>query len=174
MQRVTAVEEGLMIRAILTDVHGSLESLQNWEQKTRSFMRHLWLTNCKSLGDQLRSNSLGKVDDKRLSIDLTGLRQLLWFDENNEELDELKEELPDEIRWIDTSIMLVDALTKDMNSNDLRRIMKDSKWSIEATAEFQITKMAKEKYRKQKAEEKQRLKDAAQAEEHLRAGLLEE
>ena len=87
----------------------------------------------------LRSNSLGKVDDKRLSIDLTGLRQLLWFDENNEELDELKEELPDEIRWIDTSIMLVDALTKDMNSNNLPKAMKDSKWSIEAHAESQAT-----------------------------------
>jgi hypothetical protein len=121
----------------------------------------------------LRSNSLGKVDNKRLSIDLTILRQLLLFDENNEELDELKEELPYEFRWVDTSIMLVDALTKVMSSNDLRRIMKDSKWSMQATAESQITKMPKQKYRKQKKEEKQRLKEAAQAEEHLRAGLVE-
>jgi hypothetical protein len=51
--------------------------------------------------------------------------------------------------------------------------MKDSKWSMQATAESQITKMPKQKYRKQKKEEKQRLKEAAQAEEHLRAGLVE-
>lgn len=76
------------------------------------------------------------MDGKRLSIDLTGLRQL-WFDENNEELDEPRDGLPDEIRWIDKSIMLVDALTKDMNSNDLPEAMKDSKWSIEAHAESQ-------------------------------------
>jgi len=77
----------------------------------------------------VRGNSLGKVDGKRLSIYLTGLRQLLWllwFDENNEGLDALKDGLPDEIRWINKSIMLVDVLTKDMNSNDMRRIMKDS------------------------------------------------
>ena len=119
------------MRAILTDIHGSLESLDSWEQKTRSPLRNSWLTDCKSLG-----NSLGKVDGKRLSIDLTGLRQL-WFDENNEELDEPRDRLPDEIRWIDKSIMLVDALTKDMNSNDLPEAMKGSKWSIEAHAESQ-------------------------------------
>ena len=134
----SVVEEGLRVRAILTDIHGSLESLDSWEQKTRSPLRQLWLTDCKSLGDHLRGHSLGKVDGKRLSIDLTGLRQL-WFDESNEELDEPRDGLPDEIRWIDTSIMLVDALTKDMNSNNLPKAMKDSKWSIEAHAESQAT-----------------------------------
>ena len=66
---------------------------------------------------------MGKVDDKRLSIDIQTLRQLIWEDANEEEQDELRDDMPDVIQWIDTSKMLVDALTKDMNSSELRHTL---------------------------------------------------
>ena len=99
-------------------------SLKDWETKSRSFRQHIWITDCKSLEEHLKSDTMGKVDDKRLSIDIQTLRQLIWEDANEEEQDELRDDMPDVIRWIDTSKMLVDALTKDMNSSELRRTLK--------------------------------------------------
>ena len=61
--------------------------------------------------------------------------------------------------------MLVDALTKDMNENELRATLKEGHWSTIPTAEAQITKMKKQKYRREKAEDERRL-----AEEHVSAG----
>ena len=55
---------------------------------------------------------MNKVDDKRLSIDIQALRQLICGDADGEEQDELSGQLPDRIQWIDTSKMLVDALQK--------------------------------------------------------------
>ena len=166
----SAVEEGMRIRAIIADIKGQVPDLRDWENDSRRAMKHVWLTDCKSLEEHLRASSLGKVDDKRLSIDLESLRQLLWVTPEEEELDELPEDHPDVIHWIDTSIMLVDAMTKDMHTEDLRSCLQKAAWSLEPTAESQVTKMAKQKYRKMIAEEKQRLKAEEAEEAELRAG----
>ena len=166
----SAVEEGMRIRAIIADIKGQVPDLRDWENDSRRAMKHVWLTDCKSLEEHLRASSLGKVDDKRLSIDLESLRQLLWVTPEEEELDELPEDHPDVIHWIDTSIMLVDAMTKDMKTEDLRSCLQKAAWSLEPTAESQVTKMAKQKYRKMVAEEKQRLKAEEAEEAELRAG----
>ena len=104
------------------------------------------------------------MDDKRLSIDIQALRQLIWENAEGEEHDELNYQLPDLIQWVDTSKMFVDALAKDMNGKELRTTLKEGHWSTIPTAEAQITKMKKQKYRREKAEER-RL-----AEEHVSAG----
>ena len=78
---------------------------------------------------------------KRLSIDIIALRQLIWENAEGEELDDLSEDMPDIVEWIDTSKMLVDALTKDMNANDLRATLKEGLWNIEPTADAQVTKL---------------------------------
>ena len=69
---------------------------------------------------------MNKVDEKRFSIDIQAPGQQIWEDADGEEQDELHGQLPDIIQWIDTSKMLVDALTKDMNANELRAILKQS------------------------------------------------
>ena len=161
-----AIEEGIRVRGVLAEVHGKLPSLRNWEESTRSFKQHIWITDCKSLEEHLKSDTMNKVDDKRLSIDIQALRQLIWENAEGEEQDELTCQLPDIIQWVDTSKMLVDALTKDMNGNELRATLKEGHWSTIPTEEAQITKMKKQKYRREKAEERRQ----AAEEEELSAG----
>jgi hypothetical protein len=60
--------------------------------------------------------------------------------------------------------MLVDALTKDTNSQEMRDTLKEGIWSTIPTREAQITTMKKQKYRREKAEERR------QAAEELSAG----
>ena len=118
-----AVEEGMRLRAMLVDARGLLDR-RKWETSSRQQMQHLWLTDCKSLEDHLLSDSLTKTDDKRLPVDIAALRQLIWQNAQEEDQEELSSELPDQIRWIDTSKMLVDCLTKDMKTNYLRETLK--------------------------------------------------
>ena len=68
------------------------------------------ITDCKSLYDHLTSSSsVSKCEDKRVSIDLTILRQCM-------ECNKLK------IRWCPSQLMLADALTKDQwDPNELLR-----------------------------------------------------
>ena len=127
-------------------------------------MQHLWLTDCKSLEDHLLSDSLTKTDDKRLSVDIAALRQLIWQNADEEDQEELSAELPDQIRWIDTSKMLVDCLTKDMKTNYLRDTLKSGIYNIVPTAESEVTKLAKQKYRRMKS---QSLEQAEEVEEDV-------
>ena len=140
-----AVEEGMRLRAMLVDARGLLDR-RKWERSSRGQMQHLWLTDCKSLEDHLLSDSLMKTDDKRLSVDIAALRQLIWQNADEEDQEELSAEMPDQIRWIDTSKMLVDCLTKDMKTNYLRDTLKSGIYNIVPTAESEVTKLAKQKY----------------------------
>ena len=148
----TAVEEGMKTRAMITCCHNKLD-LKNWEDSSREFMQHVWLTDCRSLREHLCSATLAKTADKRLSVDLAALRQLIW-EKGGQETEELTIDHPDQIKWIDTSVMLVDCLTKDMSGNALRATMKSGYYDITPTAESEITKMAKQKWRKMQREKK--------------------
>jgi ribosomal protein L24 len=145
-----AIEEGMRLRALIAETHGELQSLKDWETKSRSFRQHIWITDCKSLEEHLKSDTMGKVDDKRLSIDIQTLRQLIWEDANEEEQDELRDDMPDVIQWIDTSKMLVDALTKDMKSSELRRTLETGVWNTVPSPEAQLIKLMKPKYRRER------------------------
>ena len=158
-----AVEEGMRLRAMLVDARGLLDR-RKWERSSRGQMQHLWLTDCKSLEDDLLSDSLTKTDDKRLSVDIAALRQLIWQNADEEDQEELSAELPDQIRWIDTSKMLVDCLTKDMKTNYLRDTLKSGTYNIVPTAESEVTKLAKQKYRRMKS---QSLEQAVEVEEDV-------
>ena len=102
-------------------------------------MKQLWITDCKSLEEHLQNDLLSKTQDKKLAIDLAALRQLVWQDENGNEVEELPGDLPDLKKWVDTSVMLVDALAKGMNGNHRRAC---------------LNKMKKQKYRMFKTQEK--------------------
>ena len=58
--------------------------------------------------------------------------------------------MPDQIRWINASKMLVDCLTQD-KPNVLRETLRSGIYNIEPTAESEITKLAKQKCRRMKA-----------------------
>ena len=59
-----------------------------------------------------------------MSVDIAALRQSIW-EKDGDEAEEITTEHPDQIRWIDASIMLVDSLTKDMNTNCIRASLKE-------------------------------------------------
>ena len=114
-------------------------------------MNHLWMTDCQSLHDHLTFPVLTKVSDKRLSIDLTAMRQILWELEDGELRDELGKKDPDQLRWIDTSTMLCDCLTKDMQSDDLRKAIETNVIDLQASDHSIMSKMMKQKQRRRKA-----------------------
>ena len=113
-------------------------------------MKHLWMTDCQSLHDHLTNPVLTKVSDKRLSIDLTAMRQILWELEDGELRDELGKQDPDQLRWIDTSTMLCDCLTKDMHADQLRQAIQTNVIDLQASDHSIMSKMMKQKQRRKK------------------------
>ena len=101
------VEESMRLRAALADAHGV--SLR---------------TDCNSLSDHPRNPTFTKCSDKRLSIDLGALRQMVWLTPDGELREEICSDQPDMVRWIDTSCMVADCLTKRMRSERLSECLR--------------------------------------------------
>ena len=106
-------------------------------------MGHIWLTDCESLYEHLASPRLNAIANKRLAIDLMALRQQIW-ERDGERTLEVDHSCGDYPRWIDTSVMLADPLTKSMVSDTLANTMMTGQWSMRPTAE---SLMIKEKNR---------------------------
>ena len=54
------------------------------------------------------------------------------------------------VRWIDTSCMIVDCLTKKMKTDVLLKLMKTGKLVLRPTPESQLLKLKKQKLRSAK------------------------
>ena len=80
-----AVEHGLRTRAAIVDVRGQL-NVRQWEETAAATMGHVWFTDCESLFAHLVSPNTKQIDNKRLAIDLSALKQLIW--DNNDDCDE--------------------------------------------------------------------------------------
>ena len=107
-------------------------------------MRHLWMTDCKSLEDHLTASTMGKTEDKRLSIDLSSLRQDLWT-MGKDELEMLHPtRFCDKVRWVDTSVMVVDCLTKVMPVGFLVDILMTGVYNITPDPESTLKKAKKQ------------------------------
>ena len=96
-----AVEHGLRTTAAIVDgsifVNGRKRLLQQWGL--------VQFTDCESLLAQSISPNTKQIDNKRLAIDLSALKQLIWKNLGDcvEEVGGSKGHYP---RWIDTSAML--------------------------------------------------------------------
>ena len=89
-----------------------------------------------------------------LSIDIQGLKQMLWEKSDGTSLDELLRENVAEnaIRWIDTSCMVVDCLTKKMKPDVVLKLADTGKLNLKPTVESEMLKLRKQKLRaKQRA-----------------------
>ena len=75
-----------------------------------------------------------QVDNKRLAIDLSALKQLIWEnrDDCDEEVDGSKGDYP---RWIDTSAMLADCSAKTMTSCRLTETLSTGTFDMRPTEE---------------------------------------
>ena len=80
---------------------------------------------------------------------------MLWEKSDGTNLDEL---LPEEaaenaVRWIDTSCMIVDCLTKRMKPDVMIKLMRAGRLSLRPTAESQLLKLRKQKLRASKKQQ---------------------
>ena len=116
---------------------------RNWEESACKTMGHIWLTDCESLYEHLASPRLNAIENKRLAIDLMALRQQIW-ERDGERTLEVDHSCGDYPRWIDTSVMLADPLTKSMSSETLVRTLMIGRFDMRPTAE---SLMIKEKNR---------------------------
>ena len=115
-------------------------------------MRHIWMSDCESLVAHLKNPRNERLYNVRLSIDIQGLKTMLWGKSDGTPLDDLMPEATCEnaVRWIDTSCMIVDCLTKRMDPSVLTRLMRTGTISLEATVESELSKLRKQKNRKAK------------------------
>ena len=138
---VGSVSEGERLRAAFADLYSSTRTIEQSK-------RHLWLTDCESLFSYLTNPIAAGTEDKRLEIDLEDLRQTLWEDPSGRPKDDITEDQIDKIRWIDTSTMLADPLTKLMKSDRLRDALVSSTVDLTPTTQSQIAKWMKQKQRR--------------------------
>ena len=72
--------------------------------------------------------------DKRLAVELLALRQLLW-ERNGITTESILTDSGDIIRWVDTSRMLADCLTKSMKCDVLREVLATGFYDMTPTKE---------------------------------------
>ena len=101
------------------------------------------MTDCDSLYEHLMSQRLNAIENKRLAVDLMALRQQIW-ERDGERTLEVDHSCGDYPRWIDTSVMLADPLTKSMSSETLVLTLMSGRFDMRPTAE---SLMIKEKNR---------------------------
>jgi hypothetical protein len=147
-QLTEVVEAADLIRAAIADAHGQLDHA-NWESSAASFCKSQWLTDCRSCEQSLHK-PVARGIDKRLGIELASLRQFLWRRRFHDLPDRrLLEQLPedsertDKCRWIDTTVMSCDCLTKSMPEDFLVKILDSNIWNTAQTAEAKAVKLRK-------------------------------
>ena len=145
---IRGTEAGCRIRAAIVDMKGDLD-FRRWEESASSQMGHVWLTDCDSLFEHLTSSRLNSIENKRLAIDLMALRQQIW-ERDSERTLEIDHSRGDYPRWIDTSVMLADPLTKAMNSEKLMNVMMTGQFDLRPTEESLMIKAKNRALRKGK------------------------
>lgn len=85
-------------------------------------------TDCRSLEESVNQSGLHTVGDKRLAIDLSGVRQQIWRLQGEEVGDPLlTDHLPANgtttLAWVNTEKMAADSLTKSMKPKTLTHVM---------------------------------------------------
>ncbi len=133
-----AVEAGTRVRACIVDMQGKLD-IRNWEESAAQAMGHCWMTDCESLYEHLMSQRLNSIENKRLAIDLKALRQYIW-ERNGDRTLEVDCSCGDYPRWIDTSVMLADPLTKAMKTDRLDATLRTGRFDLRPTAESLMIK----------------------------------
>ena len=100
--------------------------------------------------DYLVNTTAAGCEDKRLEIDLEGLRENLWEYPDGSIKDSIEEDQCDKPRWIDTSVMICDCLTKFGNEHFARPLitaMGSGVMDLTPTASSQLKKMRQQKAR---------------------------
>ena len=81
---LSGTEMGDRLRAIICACRGFLHDVRDWQSVGSEKMRHLWLSDCESLVSHLKNPKNERLENVRLSIDLQGLKQMLWEERRRE------------------------------------------------------------------------------------------
>ena len=135
---IRGTEAGGRICAAIAGTKGELD-MRRWEETASRCMGHVWLTDCDSLYEHLMSPRLNAIENKRLAIDLMALSQQIW-ERDDERTFEIDTSCGDYPRWIDTSVMLADPLTKAMNAESMVHTFMTGKYDLRPTAESLMIK----------------------------------
>ena len=146
---IYAKETSDNIRAIITDMRGKF-CREDWESKCAQEIANVWLTDCQSLHDYLINPVAAGSEDKRLEIDLESLREPLWEYPSGKPKDDLHDQQTDKPRWIDTSAMICDPLTKTGPTGfaeRLRRTMTSGILTLRPSEKSQLRKIQQQRTR---------------------------
>ena len=158
MAMIKGAEAGARIRAAIVDMKGKLD-IKQWEDSASSHMGHCWVTDCDTLNEHLVSPKHNTVDNKRLAIDLMALRQQAW-ERNRERTQYVDHSSGDYPRWIDTSTIAADPLTKAMNGGRLTKMMMTGCLDLRPTPESLMIKEKNRVLRQTQREEKHAAEEA--------------
>ena len=146
-----STETGDYIRAVVACLKNQLTTkTKDWESVAQTLLPSVWLTDCASLHDYLVNPAAASCEDKRLEIDLQSLRESLWENPDGSLKDSITEAQHDKPRWIDTSAMIADPLTKFGNEHFAQRLVStmETGWlDLDATVNSQLRKMRQQKLR---------------------------
>ena len=126
---------------------------RDWEASATGTMKQIWFTDCKSVEATLTRETMAKLADKRLSIEVASLRQSLWRTPGEGRgsptyNDDKPSNATDSIRWIDTDCMLADPLTKVMEPVKLNEALNSNYWNLSQPIESVLKKRAKQLQRR--------------------------
>ena len=126
------------------------------------------MTDCDSLYEHLIAPRFNTIENKRLAIDLMSLRQQIW-ERDGERTQYVDHDSGDYPRWIDTSTMIADPLTKHMDCDRLKNTLATGILDLTPTEESLKTKERNRSLRKKQKEQQQAAKeeklDAAEKEQ---------
>ena len=128
------VESGDLIRAAIIGMKETLG--KDWVTTSAAHMQMIWYTDCNSTVTSLQRPVMGKITDKRLGIELTAMRQSIWrrkgerVGETDMDTMPTKDDATDIVYWVDTDVMLADALTKMMGPEKLVEALEVNYWDV--------------------------------------------
>ena len=136
MSMISGMEESERLRFVLHGLHKPHgRDLERWQIEAQDEIKLNLYTDCHSLYEHAAQPGLHTVGDKRLAIDLSAARQLLWRSEG--ELlgdplltDHLPEKATSALHWIPTWKMAADSLTKSMKPGKLLEVMCGSRQDL--------------------------------------------
>ena len=126
LNMVSGLEEAEHMRAVMFGMRHVLQG--DWQVRAMDAVTIQMLTDCRSLEAHLLQSGMGTTSDKRLSIDMSALRQMIWRENGEAYGDPLNTDgIPagatTKVEWIETKSMPADALTKRMRSEQLHLLM---------------------------------------------------
>ena len=129
MSLLSGMEECEHLRAVLHGLRNEHHRHDpKWKTDAMDAIQLDLFTDCRSLEESVNQAGMSTVNDQRLAIDLTGIRQQTWrqlTEETGDPLltDRIPSDATTRLFWVNTEKMAADSLTKSMKPKSLEGVM---------------------------------------------------